>query len=256
MIKAESKADPEQFDRLYREKINSWCSFHKAFFNYHRDLSGCPRAGLKTPFNEFYFEDIRQCFPDSKFIHVVRHPLDAASSYKKVKEKSWGGSTNFYHHIQQWKRSVGLGRAFQEKYPGQYRVIKYEDLLDNPEKETRGICGFLGLEFHPQMLEMSGHPGWKGHNSSFEGQSKKETGINKTSRGRYKKYLSRHELVKYKTLLGKYLEYFQYKVDVPQRKYALALKSAFLVNCFYFNVKDRMIRILQRSFLYPYLKSG
>jgi hypothetical protein len=37
--------------------------------------------------------------------------------------------------------------------PDRYREFHYEDLIDDPETTVRVICDFLGLQFHPEMLD-------------------------------------------------------------------------------------------------------
>ena len=38
--------------------------------------------------------------------------------------------------------------------PYQRRLVKYEDLCDHPEQVLRSLCGFLGLEYPPDMPEL------------------------------------------------------------------------------------------------------
>ncbi len=50
-----------------------------------------------------------------------------------------------------WLFSAKVYRYLRE-HQGNWHTLKYEDLVADPEKTTRGICTFLGLDFEPGML--------------------------------------------------------------------------------------------------------
>jgi hypothetical protein len=47
-------------------------------------------------------------------------------------------------------------------YPKNYYLLKYETLLSEPSAEARRICGFLGVDFRPSMLDTSKFTDQKG----------------------------------------------------------------------------------------------
>ena len=171
--------------------------------------------GLKTPFNEFYADDIFERFPNTKFIHVLRSPLDAATSLKEAKNKWWGGEINYYTHIQDWEYSASKAVSRLKQYPNRYFVLRYEDLITHPEKYTKAICDFLGVEYEPEMLEMQGQAGWKGNNSSFK-KGEKKAAFSSASVNRYKELLIPSVQKKYVQILGNLLERFNYLPEGEQ----------------------------------------
>jgi hypothetical protein len=85
--------------------------------------------------------------PDAKFIHIVRDGRAVAAS-KLLRAK-----TNISLGAQQWLESNVLGLSNQALIGEEnYRIVRYEDLIRNPEKELKGICSFLEIEFDLNML--------------------------------------------------------------------------------------------------------
>ena len=50
-----------------------------------------------------------------------------------------------------WLFSAKIYRYLRE-HQGDWHTLKYEELVADPEKTTRAICAFLGLDFEPSML--------------------------------------------------------------------------------------------------------
>lgn len=50
-----------------------------------------------------------------------------------------------------WLFSAKVYRYLRE-HDGDWHIVKYEDLVAEPEQTTRSLCAFLGLDFEPDML--------------------------------------------------------------------------------------------------------
>jgi hypothetical protein len=60
----------------------------------------------------------------------------------------------FEEAIYRWKTSIKRANAFKQSVnPEQYFEVRYEELVQNPEKVLKQVCNFHGTEFHPEMLE-------------------------------------------------------------------------------------------------------
>ena len=108
------------------------------------------RWGDKTPEHVFYSSNILECFPNSKFIHIVRDGRDVAISLIRAR---FGPKTvysaarrweSYLNEIEKLKRSISPSSFFQ---------LHYEDLLHDPQKILADVCEFLGEEFKQEMLE-------------------------------------------------------------------------------------------------------
>lgn len=86
-------------------------------------------------------------FPEAKIIHLLRDPRDVARSSIGM---GWAG--NSYYGVEHW---IGTEKDWAAAAISDDRVltVRYETLMANLEAELARICGFLGLEFDPEMLK-------------------------------------------------------------------------------------------------------
>lgn len=105
--------------------------------------------GSKTPGNVFWLPEIYEDFPEAKFIFIYRDGRDV--SIDQV-DTEWG-PMNLYEACVWW-RSYTQAMLESKRFlpPQSFHEIRYEELVRQPESVVRGICGFLGWDFEPQML--------------------------------------------------------------------------------------------------------
>lgn len=115
----------------------------------HRELvrSGKDVLVEKTPNNAFAYQRIAACWPDARFVFLLRHPASIAQSWY---EADPSGRTPDEAALQALHYTRATERARCE-LPG--HVVRYEDLTTDPESVLRSICGFLGIEYEPGMLD-------------------------------------------------------------------------------------------------------
>ncbi len=107
----------------------------------------------KTPNNVFIPEKLRECWPDARFIYLLRHPAAIAKSRKDwFKGKDHYDEEQNHDLIRRYCESLEEAR---QRYDG--ITIRYEDLTEDPAAVTRDICSFLGVEWEPSMLEYGEH---------------------------------------------------------------------------------------------------
>ncbi len=103
----------------------------------------------KTPQNVYGAAMIATQFPHSKFVHIVRNPIDVVSSLrigKIVKIESIVGACNF------WNEAAEIIYVLKKAYPGRVYEVKYEDFTNNLLVEMEKILAFVGEEFHPDYF--------------------------------------------------------------------------------------------------------
>ena len=105
----------------------------------------------KTPDHLLCADAIRQHFPDSPIIRIVRDPRDVALSLMKV---PWGAKT-FVEGVFHWDR---LDRGSRDFFASDRRsfTIRFEDLVSSPTETLKRVCDFIGEAFEPAMLDTSG----------------------------------------------------------------------------------------------------
>ncbi|MFF4621261.1 sulfotransferase family protein [Nonomuraea jabiensis] len=114
----------------------------------HRELvrSGKRFIVDKTPANAFAYQRIAACWPDARFVFLLRHPASIAASWH---EASPGKRTPEEAALDALRYMKAVQRA-RSALPG--LTVRYEELSADPETATREICEFLGLEWEPGML--------------------------------------------------------------------------------------------------------
>ncbi len=116
----------------------------------------------KTPGNEFQFRRYRAYFPKTRFVHLVRDPFDnlrsrVARQGNIVADKiNWPGLVNMSF---EWKRSLLCGLKNFQLAPKEYRMVRYEDLIADPETVLTELCEFLQIEYHDCLLRQTRNGG-------------------------------------------------------------------------------------------------
>ncbi|WP_181787075.1 sulfotransferase family protein [Streptomyces phytophilus] len=115
----------------------------------HRELvrSGKDVLVEKTPNNAFAYQRIATCWPDARFVFLLRHPASIAQSWYEADPSR---RTPDEAALQALHYTRATERARRE-LPG--HLVRYEDLTTDPESVLRSICGFLGIAYEPEMLD-------------------------------------------------------------------------------------------------------
>ncbi|MEW6179834.1 MAG: sulfotransferase [Chloroflexota bacterium] len=175
----------QQIDEFLREQEPSISSLLKSVVEPYMQRQGKSRWVEKTPDHLLYLEIIRTTFPNSPIIRILRDPRDVALSLLKV---PWGAKT-FFEAIEYWKFMDEKSREFFEKDENSY-TLRYEDLIDNPERELRKLCTFIGEDFEYAMLDTSS-TGKQVNSQNVPWKKKVEQPIDKNRAGGWKHELSR-----------------------------------------------------------------
>lgn len=123
----------------------------------------------QTPRNIFYADALLRLYPGARVVHMLRDPRAVLASQKQrwkrrklaadrralpVSEalRSW---VNYhpYTMAELWSRATREA-ARLASHP-RFTILRFEDLLREPEPTIRSLCERLDLEFEPSMLEVS-----------------------------------------------------------------------------------------------------
>jgi amino acid adenylation domain-containing protein len=116
----------------------------------------------KSPIYTFHPEVLKWAerdFEKPYYIHLVRHPYGTIRSREEAKLTLMGKETlmqsftRYQLNELEWVICHQNILEFLDQVPArrQYR-LRFEDLLKKPRTIMNEICGLLGLEFHPEML--------------------------------------------------------------------------------------------------------
>jgi hypothetical protein len=151
------------------------------FYRYHADVSErpCVRWGDKTPDNTYCLDAIRRVFPEAQFIHMVRDGCDVAYSYVYT-----GMFPTEREAAVIWSDMVRRGRRFCSSFPDCCLEVRYEEFVTRPEPSVKKVCGFLGIEYLPGMLDSGDVAANMGDVSALEHHSKVRAPIRTDSIGK------------------------------------------------------------------------
>lgn len=175
--------------------------------------SAKPRCGEKTPYYGLMTEHIAALFPGARFIHLYRDPRDVAASYL---EQYWvqGGTAlrvaNYVLHV--FRR---LEEAARRLGPERFCAVKYEELVEQPERELRRVCDFLGEAYDPAMLRFDKREdaGYLAVEEAWKGGTRQE--LTRDRVGRYQGRLTPRQVWTVERKLASLLEALGYEPTAP-----------------------------------------
>ncbi len=123
--------------------------------------------GEKTPAHFRHVDTLLDWFPDARVIHMIRDPR--AVYVSEVKRRTAIPDTLPYRLLARvppamralilvqvartWAEAVNHHRRNARRYPDRYRLVRFEDLVREPEQVVADLCRFLGVAFEPVMLQ-------------------------------------------------------------------------------------------------------
>ncbi|MFE0799524.1 sulfotransferase family protein [Streptomyces sp. NPDC058812] len=116
----------------------------------HRELVKAGKDFIveKTPANAYMYQRLKDCWPDARFVFLLRHPESIARSWHEtdpVKRPLDTAVTDVLRYM----TAVEEARAAD----ADGFTVRYEDITDDPEREMRRLCEFLGVDYTPAMLD-------------------------------------------------------------------------------------------------------
>ena len=98
-----------------------------------------------------YADELMTLFPDMLFLNVVRDPRAQVASMNRAIIHDFDSTLN----AMTWAEAHHAARRVVERYPDRALTIRYEDFLANQEETLKRVCAFFGIEFLPEMLDVS-----------------------------------------------------------------------------------------------------
>lgn len=167
--------------------------------------SGAERFVDKVlPVDPFALSRLRTCFPKARFVFIIRDARDSYASAKRI--------ANFYYtdtarkYAKYWRRKArGWLRCDGKR---RFHLVRYEDLVIDPEAIMRDVMQFLDEPFEPQQLKRFGRTT---DLSQYDAKHRNlNTPINARSVGRWEKELTSEEKDAILRVAGSDLAYFGY----------------------------------------------
>jgi len=156
----------------------------------HARMKGMPRIGAKFPLHYSYTHKLLEWFPNCQLIHTTRNPkaVYASQSAKHI-APDMGFAGRAYSRLQQFSHiniqiswTASLHKKMRE-LPN-YRLLRYEDVVAEPDVTLRKLCDYIGISLTENML--SPHQ----FNSSYHPIGDSRHGIDTSSLERWRTTIS------------------------------------------------------------------
>lgn len=192
-------------------------------------------VGDKTPSYSHHILTLHHFFPDARFVAIVRDPRDRALSISS----SWGKSSEMA--ALNWRGPVRRILQAKEELGDRLHLIKYEELLEDPEQTVKGICEHLGITYEERMLQ-------EADSTEKFGSVQHMKGIEKSNAGKYWEGLSRKRIRSIEAILLDEMRALDYHVHFAEKRWEptsfriLFLRAYDLVKNMLFHVRHKGVK--------------
>lgn len=168
-------------------------------------------------------------FPDAKFLHIVRDGRDVALSHQTMPY----GSGNIAECAEAWERRITINlRVGHVLGPSRYAVVRYEDLILEPENALAKVCRFLEVEFSPEMIHYQQMVAEKVPEDRKWLWPALDKQLDRTKVGRWRHSMSKNQRAVFESIAGDLLRKLDYEAldEIPVSTGRLALELAYFLD--------------------------
>lgn len=192
-------------DRELDEQLRA---FYDTIFMRYASAHGKVRWGEKTPLHTWHVDDMARLFPDAVFVGIVRHPGGSVASNMNRWELSLRRALG---HCERYTREMTRQAA---RHPDRFVVLRYEDLVLEPERVLGELLDWLGEPWSDTLLE---HHVVQGARDAvrIEGRNRADEPIDTTRITKWTKTLDDEARAELRERLGRLGELYGYAMDDP-----------------------------------------
>jgi len=131
-------------------------AFFRSTFDAWKDVRRSGRESFHVGYSPIIVVDARKILselPDSHVLHIIRNPWSAYADPKKR-----AVPLSLEHYLLGWVLCQHHAAMTQALFPGRMHVLRYEDVIANPEQALGGLLKAIGLESSPTLSR----PSWNG----------------------------------------------------------------------------------------------
>jgi len=252
----------ELYDSLVRvkEKLNYPLLCKIIFQHFDKNGKDIKIYMDKNPLYYRFLPELKEIFPQTKFIHIVRDYRGNILSHKRIVRIKFSIADMAYR----WMSVNKHIESVKSKAPSQWFSLTYESLVQDPEKVMKQVCGFLDIPFEQSMIE--GHneklfPSFykKKNEHEFNRYHKKVFEPVTTSYvDEWKDKMSVEEQEVAEFVAGDYAyKTYGYKKNIDNKDFSISglqmmivkIKYAFINTYFYILLKHRGVYLFHRAYL-------
>jgi hypothetical protein len=139
-VRSVTKARIEELANLYLLRLT-------------KSSANAERVCDKAPLNGNYIGVAKLLFPKAKILYCRRNPIDTCVS---IFMQKFASRHTYSYELKSlggyYKAFAELMDHWQRLFPESIREIRYEESVEDLEKQARGIIAFLGLEWSDSCL--------------------------------------------------------------------------------------------------------
>jgi hypothetical protein len=214
----------------------SYRDFVTGIFDLYGRKRGKALVGDKSPRYVRFIPTLRQLWPETRFVHIIRDGRDVCLS--AASWRSGGELRRRFVPLHEdpvattaawWDWLVRTGREDGAPVgPSLYREVRYESLVSNPTEECASLCEFLGIPYDDAMLRFH-----EGKERAKPGRSAKRAWLRVTSGLRdWRTEMPARDVERFEAVAGDLLEELGYERTVPNPpsealEHALRIREVF-----------------------------
>lgn len=201
-------------ERLRAEFMQGSKSYARLFALVHEQYAkaqGKRRWGDQTEGVERYAPPIFAAYPQARMIQMVRDPRDRfeAAVARRPRTRHQVGL-----FTAQWLQSAALAIKNEQRYPQQYKVVRYEAMVAQPEETLHDVCRFLGESYTPALVLMEDVPRFRQYQATqFQAA---QCPLSTAYIGHYRHRLASFEIAFIQQYAGESMERLGYKLEPIQ----------------------------------------
>ena len=129
-----------------------------AFLRVYADKQGRPIMGEKTPAHLAYVDTLLEWFPNGRVVHMIRDPraVYVSDLHRRMTKRrppySWLIRIPFalsavllVQVTWTWASAARRDRTLRKRYPDRYRLVRFEDVVTDPDKTLPALFEFLDV---------------------------------------------------------------------------------------------------------------
>jgi len=130
------------------DKEHSLFDVQKSLYTEYADEEGCSAWASKYPALWDCLDEVFDYYQDPKFVYLVRDARDVVLSFKT----SNVGRYHPYFNAKRWYEEQTKGIELLENHGESVYLLRYKDLLQDPDSVVRSMCESLDMEYDERML--------------------------------------------------------------------------------------------------------
>jgi hypothetical protein len=157
------------------------------------------------------------------YLHLFRDGRDVACSFKKAIV----GEKHIWHLAKKWKSDQEKCLELMENVnDDRFLSIKYEQLIQDSEKEIKRVCKYLNIEYEDKYMNY--HESEASKTTAKSGKMWANVGkpVMKNNFNKFKTQLSREEIIIFEHVAGDVLEKLGYQLVFPEESKAFVITDA------------------------------